>query len=66
MLNVSGRSDVLMYQLKISNQNLTTTETIEDYKGVMFLIKVFEKRYGQPDFIQVLLLKNNLKEVDSN
>ena len=55
-----------MYQLKISNQNLTTTETIEDYKGVMFLIKVFEKRYGQPDFIQVLLLKNNLKEVDSN
>lgn len=66
MNNVSGRRNKCMFKLIISNDNLTTTEFIEDFKGVMELIKVFKKRYGEPIFMQVLLLNENEKDVDSD
>lgn len=66
MNTVSGRRYKVMYKLIISNENLTTTEFIEDFKGVMHLIQVFKKNYGQPNFIQVLLLNEKENEVDNN
>ena len=66
MGNVSERSYITMYKLFISNDNLSTELQTEDFKGVMQLINTFKKRYGEPIFIQVLLLNEKEKEVDNN
>lgn len=55
-----------MYKLTISNEKLSTTEEVYDFEGVMQLVKVFTKHYGEPIFMQVLSLNKKKKEVDSN
>lgn len=49
-----------MYLIEIGNDKFTSNASVtsDSMKGVMLAIQVFEKRYGKPNFINVLLLSD--------
>lgn len=49
-----------MYLIEIGNEKFTSNASVtsDSTKGVILAIQVFEKHYGKPNYVNVLLLSD--------